>query len=143
MAKFIAPYITEVEYRCPCCDAFPPDFDPGDILAPYQILFDGFAEIRREWGGPLRISSGYRCPMRNAFVGGRVLSAHMFGLALDIDVDSVDEVARLDRIIDSLYPEFRRGTYANSERSFIHIDVAYFIFPRASESWIEGLRWTG
>jgi zinc D-Ala-D-Ala carboxypeptidase len=34
--------------------------------------------------GPLRISSGYRCPALNAAVGGSKTSAHMSGYAADV-----------------------------------------------------------
>lgn len=76
--------------------------------------------------------------MHNAFVGGRVLSAHMFGLALDC-VCSNREINLLIELIEEHYPDLRRGEYDN----FVHIDCAYLIFPRASDSWDEGVRWTG
>ena len=53
MSKYIADYITYPEYTCTCCSALPPDFDPEDITAPYQILFDSFKWIREEWGKPM------------------------------------------------------------------------------------------
>ncbi len=40
--------------------------------------------IRGDWGGPLRIVSGYRSPVWNARVGGAQASQHMQGLAADI-----------------------------------------------------------
>ena len=140
--KYVSPYITENEYKCKCCDAYPPDFDPDDILVPYKMLFNFFKWIRETWGKPIRITSGYRCPMHNAMVGGKVLSAHMFGLALDLDCDGIDEVYELDDTIADITPDLRRGRYTDSG-TFIHIDVAYFIFPRASHAWVEGKEWTG
>jgi len=140
--KYIADYITEQEYRCVCCSAYPPDFDPDDIILPYRMLFDSFKWIREAWGKPIRITSGYRCPMHNAMVGGRVMSAHMFGLALDLDCDDIDEVYELDDVIATITPDLRRGRYTDSG-TFIHIDTAYFIYPRASHAWVEGKEWTG
>jgi len=136
----IAPYITEVEYRCGCCDSLPPDFDADAV--PYGILFDSFKVIREAWGKPIRITSGYRCPRKNAWVGGKVLSVHMFGLALDLDVDDIDEVYELDDLIEDIAPDLRRGRYTDLG-TFIHIDCGYFIYPKASHSWKEGARWTG
>jgi len=138
--KYIAEYITYNEYTCTCCSALPPDFDPEDIAAPYQILFDSFKWIREEWGKPIWINSGYRCPVHNAFVGGKVLSAHMWGLALDLTADSYEETLKLEDVIEEVAPDLRRGTYPS--RKFIHIDTAYFIYPKASHSWVEGKRWT-
>lgn len=40
--------------------------------------------IRENWGEPLIISSGYRCPKLNSKVGGVYNSAHMTGDAVDI-----------------------------------------------------------
>lgn len=75
-------------------------------------------------------------------VGGRVMSAHMFGLALDLDCDDIDEVYELDDVIATITPDLRRGRYTDSG-TFIHIDTAYFIYPRASHAWVEGKEWTG
>ena len=40
--------------------------------------------IREAWGGPVLVSSGYRCPELNAKVGGAKTSAHMRGYAADL-----------------------------------------------------------
>lgn len=50
--------------------------------------------IRKYYGKPMRISSGYRCPELNQLVGGSPNSAHMEGLAVDID-NGKDENVRL------------------------------------------------
>lgn len=136
--SYIAPYITRAEYECSCCHALPPDLDKTRFV--YDILFAKFKEIREEWGAPLQISSGYRCTKNNAEAGGKGISAHLFGLALDINLPSVDEVNRLDTLIDILHPDLRRGTYTKNW-TFIHIDVAWLIEPRATPDWVKGARW--
>ena len=40
--------------------------------------------IREAWGGPIIISSGYRCPKLNSRVGGSSTSAHLTGYAADL-----------------------------------------------------------
>lgn len=50
--------------------------------------------IRRYYALPIRISSGYRCPELNERVGGSPSSAHMQGLAVDIN-NGKEENARL------------------------------------------------
>ena len=127
---------------CKCCDQLPPSFDPDDIATPFQILFDNFDFIREAWGKPIFVTSGYRCPMHNAMVGGKVLSVHMFGLALDLDCDNVDDVFEMDAMIQDICPDLRRGRYTDLG-TFIHIDTGYFIYPKATDSWKEGARWTG
>lgn len=40
--------------------------------------------IRTRWGGPIEVSSGYRCKELNEAVGGSPTSAHPYALAADI-----------------------------------------------------------
>jgi len=138
MIDYVAPYITEDEYQCSCCHKLPPDFNPG--LPSYAYLFNSFRRIREEWGKPLKISSGYRCPSHNKAIGGSYLSVHMFGLALDIDVGTVEEVNRLFNIIVGIDKDLRIGKYTRSG-TFIHIDCGWMISPRASHDWEKGIRW--
>ena len=42
--------------------------------------------IREDWGGPIIISSGYRCPELNAKVGGAKTSGHQYGYCADLQV---------------------------------------------------------
>lgn len=72
-------HFTEAEFRCPCgaCpgSAHPP-MDRGLILA--------LDNVREEYGRPMRVTSGYRCPSHNAAVGGASDSAHLTGQAADV-----------------------------------------------------------
>jgi len=100
-----------------------------------------FDDIREEWGNPININSGYRCPVHNASLNGSSpISAHMFGLALDCDCCDNMEVEQLFVLIDDMYPDLRIGKYTGGS-TFIHIDQAFKIYPRASVSWREGARW--
>lgn len=40
--------------------------------------------IRKEWGSPIRVNSGYRCHSLNKAVGGASSSAHLYGYAADL-----------------------------------------------------------
>lgn len=40
--------------------------------------------IREAWGGPIIVSSGYRCPRLNEVVKGAKTSAHLTGYAADL-----------------------------------------------------------
>ena len=133
---YIAQYILRSEYACRCCSELPPDYDePYD--SAFDILFSSFEIIREEWGAPLHITSGYRCPRHNSFVGGHPLSVHQFGLALDVGVES-HEIDRLYSIVLNETPDLRVGRGSN----FLHLDVGYLIYPRASEAWKRGHRWS-
>ena len=132
----ISKYILRSEYECPCCGELPTDFD----VYPYEDFFDLFDNIREEWGKPIDINSGYRCPEHNAYVGGNPLSVHIFGLALDLDCEDDDEVDDLYSHIIGMYPSLRIGQY-KGDNTFIHIDRGFEITPRASIKWHEGARW--
>lgn len=116
------------------------DFDKNNPLVIYELLFSAFKNIRENWGKAIKINSGYRCESWNTIKGGEPISAHLFGCALDLDVDDIAEVYELDSIIEELHPEFRRGTYTRTG-TFIHIDNAYLIHPRGSSHWRELARW--
>ena len=135
---YIEPYITDSEYRCRCCGEYPPSFRDS----AHDVIFNAFKQIREAWGKPIPITSGYRCPTHNSMIGGAYLSAHMFGLALDLDCVDDDEVLELSDCIDDTYPDLRKREYTG-DSSFIHIDCAYYIYPKASHAWVEGYRWTG
>lgn len=49
-----------------------------------QALCSQLDSIRSDWGGPLRVVSGYRSPSWNVRVGGAPHSWHVEGLAADI-----------------------------------------------------------
>lgn len=55
----------------------------GAVLAVPAAL-DALEDMRREWGKPLVIVSGYRSQAHNAKVGGAKASKHMEGTAFDI-----------------------------------------------------------
>lgn len=40
--------------------------------------------LRIAWGGPIRVTSGYRCPKLNTAVGGAYRSVHQIGYAADL-----------------------------------------------------------
>lgn len=50
-----------------------------------EILIDTLLDpLREEWGSPIIINSGYRCPLLNKAVGGSKTSSHMSGWAVDM-----------------------------------------------------------
>lgn len=56
-----------------------------------------FEPIRKHFGVPIHISSGYRSKALNAAVGGSPTSDHCYGRAIDIDMDgSSSEVSNND-----------------------------------------------
>jgi uncharacterized protein YcbK (DUF882 family) len=137
---YIAPYITDSEYRCPCCGGLPPDFKAKK--AAYNTLFNKFASIREKWGKAIHISSGYRCLKHNTAIGGTPMSIHVFLWPLDLALPRVTDELLLEDTIEGEHPDLRRGTYTHNG-TFIHIDCGYLISPRASSAWAKGARWNG
>jgi hypothetical protein len=136
----IAPYILDTEYRCPHCHALPPDIVSKRFV--YDIFFAKFKELREEWGKPIPISSGYRCKDHNLAIEGKTVSAHLFGLALDLSFDTPKAVTDFASLVELIHPDLRMGVYTQAY-TFVHIDAAWLIEPRATLDWSHGARWSG
>ena len=67
-------YFKPEEFVCPCC---------GQVYVLERLVFL-LDEARKRWGGPIRVTSGYRCPRHNRRIGGAPRSAHVIGAAADI-----------------------------------------------------------
>jgi hypothetical protein len=68
-----------------------PDYEK--VQAMKQLCREVLEPLRQHYGKPIRITSGYRCPLLNAAVGGVTNSQHMLGEAADLSVPS-EAVAR-------------------------------------------------
>jgi len=137
----LSEYLLRSEYACRCCGQLPPDLFLHDIRRPYSELFDIFDSVRATWGKPIPVRSGYRCPYHNKTIGGEECSVHCFGLALDMDLPNTEEVEELHRLIDTDFESVRMYKYIHSG-SFIHMDLAFEITPRARHNWVPGFRKT-
>ena len=56
---------------------------PDELMANIQLTANKLELVRKVLGFPIMITSGYRCPLLNARVGGVSTSAHTRGLAVD------------------------------------------------------------
>lgn len=63
--------------------------------------------IREAWGGPIVVSSGYRCKELNALVGGAQHSHHLIGCAADLICGNRANHRRLFRLIQQMQAEGR------------------------------------
>lgn len=64
---------------------------PHDVLRRLNYLMDNCLDpIRRLWGKPIGVNSGYRSPALNAAVGGVATSQHVKGEAADITTGTVE-----------------------------------------------------
>lgn len=64
------------------------DNTPSDNIKKNLTLFieKVLDPIREDWGSPISVSSGYRCPELNAKVGGAKTSGHQYGYCADLQV---------------------------------------------------------
>lgn len=58
-----------------------PELAEAHVVELVDKLLD---PLREAWGGPLTVTSGYRCPELNRAVGGSATSAHLAGWAADL-----------------------------------------------------------
>lgn len=69
---------------------------PADVIKNLQYGVDMVLDpLRRIYGKPIFITSGYRCPKLNTLVGGVSNSWHTQGNAADIHVASLTEATKL------------------------------------------------
>lgn len=59
-----------------------PTFEIADHLQ--QLAEQILDPLRISWGGPINVTSGYRCKALNTVIGGAARSAHMEGYAADL-----------------------------------------------------------
>lgn len=80
VSKKLSTHIHQKEFDCKCKNK-------DCIYTLYHpFLIDMFEDFRNKIGGPLIITSGYRCQKHNSdpFVGGKDGSKHTLGCAMDI-----------------------------------------------------------
>ena len=99
------------------------------VIATYQrfcrltgLQFFGGGSMRDQGHLPGRITSAYR----SESLGGNVNSPHRFALALDIAIESDDDLPMLAKHAETLYT--RMGIYRG--RKFIHVDIVPRIWVR-------------
>lgn len=90
------------------------EIDPG--------LVDIVQKIRSHFGKPVKVSSGYRCPVHNKNVGGATGSRHGKGMAADIYIDGIAP-AEIAKYAEGLGIK-GIGLYETDEDGhFVHVDT--------------------
>lgn len=101
-------FFGEREFACKCCGQLPPAMR-DNIVALVDNVLD---PAREEFGGPVTVNSGYRCPKHNLAVGGVVNSQHMKGEAADVCcadnkrlAEIIEKNGKYDQMIKYLQPD--------------------------------------
>ena len=80
--------------------------------------------LRKQWGLPIRITSGYRCPELNEEVGGVEGSYHMDGCAADITATDPARNVELMSLIRAMHLTGKlvlTECYLGPKAKYIHI----------------------
>lgn len=106
---------------------------PEASAALDALMWNVLDPIRRMWGKPIIVNSGYRCPKLNAAIGGSATSQHMKGEAADITAgdptknkELFDMIAQsaipFDQLIDEKNYRWIHVSYRpNGRRSVLHL----------------------
>jgi uncharacterized protein YcbK (DUF882 family) len=108
--------LSSKEFRCRCQDDYCRSFIVSEKLIAAYEMFRTFLDI------PLHITSGYRCAKHNYRIGGKPMSRHLTGEAIDIAAPNLLEVFSVQQIISIAK---RAGfTYINyyPRKKFFHMD---------------------
>ena len=103
----VSPHFKLREFQCRCCGAVK--------LCPKLLL--KLEALRSAWGGPLIITSGYRCPLRNKAVGGAAASYHLRGMAADISASPREQQFLKEIALKIVFTEIISGGGDN----YLHI----------------------
>ena len=108
-------YFKREEFRCTCggkyCNGFPAE--PSRNLL---LLAD---RIRDHYGVPMIVSSGVRCAIRNAQVGGASASRHMRGLAMDFCIKG----KTADQVLEYVWKQPETNYAYKIDANYVHMDV--------------------
>lgn len=86
-------------------DNIPDDNDRANLIALVDNVLD---PLRKAWGSPIYVNSGYRSDELNKLVGGVKNSEHRFGRAADIDTRSIVNNKKLFKLAIALNLPFRQ-----------------------------------
>lgn len=75
---------------------------PEAVRALTQLVQLVLDPLRRAWGGPIYVNSGYRCAALNRAVGGSPGSQHLLGQAADVTTGSRQGNRQLYGLLQSL-----------------------------------------
>jgi|TARA_R110000787_G_scaffold163752_2_gene276906 uncharacterized protein YcbK (DUF882 family) len=103
-------YFTSEEFDCPS--------EPGSGKNMDPKLMKMIDQVRETYGKPIAITSGWRNKAHNKKVGGKPLSSHIKGLAIDVAVP--DSRSKHDLLVIFLAIGFNRIGIGSG---FIHVDI--------------------
>ena len=90
----------------------------GNLQYGVDMVLD---PLRRLYGKPIKINSGYRCGELNNIVGGVPNSWHQYGNAADIHINNVEEAEVIFRLLKML-PSVDTALFEHSKTAqWLHV----------------------
>lgn len=105
------PNFKAAEFKCSHCGA---DGVKEELIAKLQAM-------RTEYGKPMRITSGYRCPQHPIEAKKSSTGAHALGLAVDVGVEGAEAYAILSLGFKHGFTGI--GVQQKGSGRFIHLDI--------------------
>ena len=116
--------LEELIYSATAQARFIENVPSAEAVRNLELLTENVLDrVRAEWGSPIIVTSGYRCPELNKAVGGAQYSYHMKGMAADIRPKN-GLVYKLYELIVYLFSTGQLGItecYIDRKRGYIHI----------------------
>lgn len=136
------------------------EFDCDGEFLLSEILIDFLQYVRRKWGKPLKINSGYRTKEKQQLLKDQgyktaTFSPHTKGMASDLETVSVSDTKHLVAVIKlcarNLKLNVRIGymQYLANGQTFVHVDVCpeyyakgkpFYEQPHAP-AWEKAIEW--
>lgn len=88
-----------------------------------QLVDQVLDPLRKRYGKPIKVNSGYRCEQLNKTVKGAANSQHIKGLAADITAGSAEENKILFELVQELNLPFDQ-LIDEKKFSWIHVSVS-------------------
>lgn len=103
----------------------------GAVLVVQELPL-ALEECRSLIGGPLVVTSGFRCDAHNKARGGHVASFHRVGMAADVTSFTLREdlegwALRFGQILEGRLGADRGNVFFYPRRRFVHLDVGHRI----------------
>jgi hypothetical protein len=89
----------------------------------FKILAENiFEPIRKHFGVPIFVSSGYRSKALNTAIGGSLASQHLLGQALDLDMDGTKNGVTNKMVFDYIKANLNFDQLINEfDYSWVHV----------------------
>ena len=95
-----------------------------EIRAKLNTLISALDKIREQYGKPIFVTSGYRCPELNKAVGGVNSSQHVKGEAADLVGRNDDETRKIFETAKAL-GKFDQLLYEKNSKGSIWVHLSY------------------